>query len=88
LSDSLYHESSAINVCVKTLAKKIQRETGRDLRVKVLDVMFNQEKSVWIIKGEVLLKSVMGIDNVGKLSFLCSVNDYTGTVESLSIEKK
>jgi len=88
LSDSLYHESSAINVCVKTVAKKIQRETGKDLRVKVLDVVFNQERGVWIIKGEVLLKSVMGIDNVGKLSFLCSVNDYMGTVESLSMEKR
>ena len=54
----------------------------------MLDVTFNQERGVWIIKGEVLLKSVMGIDSVGKISFLCSVNDYTGTVESLNMEEK
>lgn len=88
MSDSLYHESSAINVCVKTVAKKIYLETDRDLRIKVLDVTFNQERGVWIIKGEVLLKSVMGIDSVGKISFLCSVNDYTGTVVSLNMEEK
>ncbi len=86
LSDSLYHESSAINVCVKTVAKKIHGETGKDLRVKVLDVTFNQERGLWIIRGEILLKSVMGIDNVGRLKFRCFVNDYTGSVESLSME--
>lgn len=80
MGESVYYESSAINICVKGVVKKLRQESEKEVRVKILDVKYIPDEKVWEIRGVGYIISVMGIDSVGRHNFVCRVNDLTGEI--------
>lgn len=79
MSESLYCEAGAINICIREVIKELRQEPDR-VRIKITDVEYKAHDKIWVIEGIVIIKSIMGIDCVARKKFKCAIDDTAGSV--------